>query len=122
MGFIISLAHFVGWIILVPALIYLSVSLIMTLYAAIFGRDAADMFPEDAEWYVFRVGFKNFWLWLAGFCVSFVLFLCTRNLRKKGYSLEEIANEFPNISLDDAERIERFLSFHYWYPFNGILE
>jgi hypothetical protein len=122
MNFVVLLAHFVGWVVTIPILVYLIVSSVVALYALIFWYDTTKMFPIHKKDYSLHVGYKNLWKWI----FALILFLITRytvwyHLRK-GYSFEEIRDKYDkNFSSDEVREIIEISIFHS-VPFFSIRE
>jgi hypothetical protein len=73
MSFLVSLAHFVGWVVTIPALIYLFVSFVITLYAFVFWYTGFSIPLNRKLRFTYYCGFKYFWDWLFGF-VEYLIF------------------------------------------------
>jgi hypothetical protein len=91
MNFVVLLAHFVGWVVTIPILIYLIVSLSITLYAFFFWYSCWYMdlrrlsFHQKAR-FSYRVGFRNFWDWFLIFVAYLTLkILGSKNLSNKKF-------------------------------------
>jgi hypothetical protein len=117
MSFIVSLAHFIGWLILVPALIYLVVSDVITLYAFIFWYMNSNPSLEMKAQFALRVGFKNFWIWFFGFLLQVYSACMIRKLHRDGFSGSQISEEFWRL---DPEEIEQLKTKVTWHPLSSI--
>jgi hypothetical protein len=105
MSFLVSLAHFVGWVILVPALIYLIVSFIVALYANNFWYKKNSYGLCTRKQYAYQVGFKNLWEWFADILDMYLRKVTFRHLLKQGLDKYQISNQFGDVSPYEVEYI-----------------
>ncbi|MFA6493975.1 MAG: hypothetical protein WCT49_02910 [Candidatus Paceibacterota bacterium] len=99
MNFVVSLVHFIGWVILAITLFYIIFSLVFTVYAYLFIRrtdDFKNCLDDVWSWRRFAcyVGFVNLWIY-----AGLVYELIRRKLRiryflKIGYSISQIEQRF----------------------------
>jgi hypothetical protein len=73
MKYIVLMAHFIGWVVLIPVLVYLIVSDAIMLYAFIVWYKNMDLPLERKAQFAMQHGFKNFWNWLAKFVAYTIL-------------------------------------------------
>jgi hypothetical protein len=116
MNFIVSLAHFVGWVVTIPALVYLVISLSLTLYAGIFWYDKHGIGDTGSRKdYAVQVGFLNLWEWFSEILLLFLQKISIRSCLKDGKTNEEIAN-ILGISSNAVDQInERSIFCLVWF-------
>ncbi|MCK9351372.1 MAG: hypothetical protein WCT49_02920 [Candidatus Paceibacterota bacterium] len=104
MNFIVSLAHFVGWVVVISAFVYFVVFVSVSLFALIF------LYEKEKQrcsriFYFFQVGIK-FWIWIIVSLSNVFAVAWLRFLIKKGYSFEQLADHFifDNLTVHELKR------------------
>ncbi|MFA6493976.1 MAG: hypothetical protein WCT49_02915 [Candidatus Paceibacterota bacterium] len=102
MSFIVSLVYLISWVVTISALIYLVISLVVSLYAGfiLYKEEIFDSVVFSRGEYSVFIGFLLFWLWLAEFCIiQYALY--------QGHSCEEIAKA-RHLRIDIVEQVSKW--------------